>query len=243
MLNFQIPGTGYHLPIFRSGYGDGCYSTYWGLDVEGNICQAIIEFIDLEDEYQSILRKQARKNFQPDGLRKDGKERIARRIETLRNIVKQHPEGHLPLANRIELYRHIGNRIVVQKILCECCKKVYPLWEQYVCKDQSFLRLLKTANDFLYHNKGDIEENSKIREQLFSQANRLRNYAEYYGENDRSITASAVVWLCYSIYCHAENSQNWEDEGYNGEDDADFDYEEWTTDYLAELAHVGQPES
>ena len=242
-LNFQIPGTGYHLPVFRSGYGDGCYSTYWGLDVEGNICQAIIEFIDLEAEYQSILRKQARKNFQPDGLREDGKERIARRIETLRNIVKQHPEGHLPLANRIELYRHIGNRVVVQKILCECCKKVYPLWEQYVCKDQSFLRLLKTANDFLYHNKGDIEENSKIREQLFSQANRLRNYAEYYGENDRSITASAVVWLCYSIYCHAENSLNWEDEGYNGEDDADFDYEEWTTDYLTELAHVGQPES
>lgn len=198
-LNFQIPGTDYHLPLFRSGYGDGCYSTYWGLDEEGRICQAVIEFIGLEDEYRTILRKQARKTFQPDGQQINGKERMASRMAALRGIVQQHPEGHLPLANRVELYRHIGNPVVVQRILCECCKKVYPLWEQYVCKEQSFLRLLRAANDFLYRPQGDPGERRATQEKLVSQARQLSNYATYYGENARSITAYAIVKLCYSI--------------------------------------------
>lgn len=243
-LNFQIPGTDYHLPLFRSGYGDGCYSTYWGLDEEGRICQAVIEFIGLEDEYRTILRKQARKTFQPDGQQINGKERMASRMAALRGIVQQHPEGHLPLANRVELYRHIGNPVVVQRILCECCKKVYPLWEQYVCKEQSFLRLLRAANDFLYRPQGDPGERRATQEKLVSQARQLSNYATYYGENARSITAYAIVKLCYSILCRAEDVLLWEDEEYEGEDDTDSDYfdpDALPPDFIAELAYVGQP--
>lgn len=66
-LNFLIPGTDYHLPLFRSGYGDGCYTTYWGIDADGNICQAFTEFIGLEDAYRTHQHKQERKNFRTDG--------------------------------------------------------------------------------------------------------------------------------------------------------------------------------
>ena len=243
-LNFCIPGTDYHLPLFRSGYGDGCYTTYWGVDAEGSICQAVIEFIGLEDEYQTLLHRQARRKFQPDGQQDDGRERIARRIASLRDIVGQHPEGHLPLANRVEFYRHIGNPVIVQQILCECCKKVYPLWEQYVCRDQSFLRLLRAADDFLYHGGENIEERSAAREELVNQARKLSNYANYYGANARSITAYAIVKLCYSILCRAEDVLKWEEEEYNGQDDNDSDYfdpESLTPDFIAEMAYAGQP--
>lgn len=50
-LNGQIPGTEYHLPIFQSGFGDGVYPVYWGMDETGNICQIVIQFIDIELAY------------------------------------------------------------------------------------------------------------------------------------------------------------------------------------------------
>ncbi|GED72246.1 hypothetical protein BRE01_59480 [Brevibacillus reuszeri] len=50
-LNWQIPGTEYHLPIFQSGFGDGAYPVYWGLDQAGEICQMVIQFIDIELTY------------------------------------------------------------------------------------------------------------------------------------------------------------------------------------------------
>ena len=50
-INWQIPGTDYHLPIFQSGFGDGAYPVYWGFDENGNICQLVIFFIDIEQTY------------------------------------------------------------------------------------------------------------------------------------------------------------------------------------------------
>ena len=50
-LNWQIPGTEYHLPIFRSGFGDGVYPVYWGMDETGDIRQIVIQFIDIEPAY------------------------------------------------------------------------------------------------------------------------------------------------------------------------------------------------
>ena len=245
-LNFRIPATPYHLPLFRSGYGDGCYTTYWGIDADGNVCQAIIEFIGLENAWRTLLLKQERKGFRPDGQQSDGPERIARRLASLRDIVSQHPAGHLPLARRVQLYRHIGDPLVVQKILCECCKKVYPLWEQYVCRDQSFLRLLRAAGDFLYYGTGTAGERRVSREELVTQAQALNNYANYYGANPRSITAYAIIKLCYSILCRAEDVLKWEEEEYDGQDDTDSDYfdpESLTPDFIAEMAYVGQPEA
>ena len=50
-LNWQVPGTEYHIPIFQSGFGDGTYPVYWGIDENGEICQLVIQFIDIQLEY------------------------------------------------------------------------------------------------------------------------------------------------------------------------------------------------
>lgn len=50
-LNWQVPGTEYHMPIFQSGFGDGYYPAYWGIDEDGAICQLVIQFIDIESTY------------------------------------------------------------------------------------------------------------------------------------------------------------------------------------------------
>lgn len=50
-INWQIPGTAYHLPMFQSGFGDGVYPVYWGFDAEGGICQLMVQLIDIALAY------------------------------------------------------------------------------------------------------------------------------------------------------------------------------------------------
>lgn len=50
-INWTIPGTDYHLPIFQTGMGDGIYPVYLAYDKDNNVCQLIIEFIDIELAY------------------------------------------------------------------------------------------------------------------------------------------------------------------------------------------------
>lgn len=45
---WQIPDTRYKLPMFASGFGDGIYSGYWGLDVKGKPAELVIPFINPE---------------------------------------------------------------------------------------------------------------------------------------------------------------------------------------------------
>lgn len=50
-INWKIPDTNYALPIFQSGFGDGAYPVYFGYDAQGNICQLVVQFIDIELAY------------------------------------------------------------------------------------------------------------------------------------------------------------------------------------------------
>ncbi len=50
-INWTIPDTEYHIPMFQSGFGDGVYPVYWGVDEAGEICQVVINFIDIELEF------------------------------------------------------------------------------------------------------------------------------------------------------------------------------------------------
>jgi len=50
-LDWQIPGTDYHIPIFASGFGDGYYPVWFGYDKDGNICSLVVQFIDIEAAY------------------------------------------------------------------------------------------------------------------------------------------------------------------------------------------------
>lgn len=47
-INWQVPNTDLHIPIFQSGYGDGYYPVYFGFDKQGKICQLIVQFFDIE---------------------------------------------------------------------------------------------------------------------------------------------------------------------------------------------------
>jgi hypothetical protein len=47
-LNWQIPGTDYHVPIF----GDGFYPVWFGFDADDNIYSLVVQFIDVKDAYE-----------------------------------------------------------------------------------------------------------------------------------------------------------------------------------------------
>lgn len=51
-IRYQIPGTEHHIPMFQSGWGDGVYPVYFGLDAQGAICELVIHFIDIELEME-----------------------------------------------------------------------------------------------------------------------------------------------------------------------------------------------
>ena len=53
-INWTIPDTNYHLPMFQSGFGDGAYPVYLAYDKDGNVCQLIVELIDIELAYSDI---------------------------------------------------------------------------------------------------------------------------------------------------------------------------------------------
>lgn len=50
-VNWRIPDTEYHVPLFQSGFGDGAYPVYWGYDQAGEICQIVVQFIDIQLAY------------------------------------------------------------------------------------------------------------------------------------------------------------------------------------------------
>lgn len=50
-INYTIPETDLNIPMFQSGFGDGGYPIYFGYDKANNLCQVVIEFIDIELEF------------------------------------------------------------------------------------------------------------------------------------------------------------------------------------------------
>ena len=52
-LNWKIPNTDYNMALFSSGWGDGCYPTYFGYDEEGNVTGIYILFINIKLDYNS----------------------------------------------------------------------------------------------------------------------------------------------------------------------------------------------
>jgi hypothetical protein len=47
-INWMIPDTSYHIPMFASGFGDGTYPVYFAYDANEEICGLYIQFIDIE---------------------------------------------------------------------------------------------------------------------------------------------------------------------------------------------------
>ncbi|MCQ9637465.1 DUF4241 domain-containing protein [Chryseobacterium sp. WG14] len=53
-INWKVPETEYHIPIFASGLGDGVYPVYFGYDANEEICSLYIHFIDIEMELSEV---------------------------------------------------------------------------------------------------------------------------------------------------------------------------------------------
>ena len=51
-LNWPIPGSRQRAVLFRTGWGEGNYPAFWGLDEEGRVCQLVVWMIDLEHQEQ-----------------------------------------------------------------------------------------------------------------------------------------------------------------------------------------------
>jgi len=47
-INFEIPGTDLTIPMIQSGYGDGAYPVYFGYDENNEVCEIVVQFIDIE---------------------------------------------------------------------------------------------------------------------------------------------------------------------------------------------------
>lgn len=47
-INFAIPGTDLKIPMIQSGYGDGAYPVYFGYDAANEVCEIIVQFVDIE---------------------------------------------------------------------------------------------------------------------------------------------------------------------------------------------------
>lgn len=46
-INFSLPNSELNITMFHSGYGDGMYPSYWGIDKEGEIVSLVIDFLVL----------------------------------------------------------------------------------------------------------------------------------------------------------------------------------------------------
>lgn len=52
-LNWTVPDTNCNLPIFASGWGDGCYPVYFGYDEKDEVCGVYIQLIDIAESYDA----------------------------------------------------------------------------------------------------------------------------------------------------------------------------------------------
>ncbi|WHT40922.1 DUF4241 domain-containing protein [Myroides sp. mNGS23_01] len=43
-----MPGTDLTIPMIQSGYGDGAYPVYFGYDENNEVCEIVVQFIDIE---------------------------------------------------------------------------------------------------------------------------------------------------------------------------------------------------
>lgn len=46
-INFQLPDSELNITMFHSGYGDGYYPSYWGIDRDGEVTSLVIDFLVL----------------------------------------------------------------------------------------------------------------------------------------------------------------------------------------------------
>ena len=64
--NFTLPNSNNNFVVFSSGYGDGCYPSFWSYDEKGDLCSLITDFMTIDDEEQNKTQakiKPVKKSF------------------------------------------------------------------------------------------------------------------------------------------------------------------------------------
>ena len=152
---------------------------------------------------------------------------ITDRIERLKELINQSSMGHLPLPLRIDLMKRISDIRVVQKIQCECCKKIYFFAGK---KNNVHAQVLSCINNYLYKAENSAEA-------ILSETEKLRIHIEdNYKETDTAV-GWAIVMLGYTVCYDAASILNIED--YCGEDDGSFDHESWNADFIGSIVYSG----
>ncbi len=151
-------------------------------------------------------------------------------VEKLKEIINQNSMGHLPLPYRVDLMKQTGDTRIVQKILCECCKKACSCFPKAFDAENLLYGVLSEIDSYLYKNKGTAENISHSVEGL-------RNYAEQSIESPEDMANWAIIALGYAIRYDAASILAIED--YDGEDDDAFDFESWNADFICSIACSG----
>ena len=203
--NAYIKASDFRLPIFHDRYSPHTY-------------------IDYSRLYAGLPKSKREYTFpklHPD------EDTITDRIERLKEWVDQSSLGHLPLPLRIDLMKRIGNIRVIQKIQCECCKKIY-----FSVGKQSNVhaQVLSCINNYLYKAENSAEA-------ILSETEKLRIHVEDNHKETDATVGWAIVMLGYTVCYDAASILNIED--YCGEDDGSFDHESWNADFIGSIVYSG----
>lgn len=203
--NAYIKASDFRLPIFHDRYSPHTY-------------------IDYSRLYAGLPKSKREYTFpklHPD------EDTITDRIERLKEWVDQSSLGHLPLPLRIDLMKRIGNIRVIQKIQCECCKKIY-----FSVGKQSNVhaQVLSCINNYLYKAENSAEA-------ILSETEKLRIHVEDNHKETDATVGWAIVMLGYTVCYDAASILNIED--YCGEDDGSFDPESWNADFIGSIVYSG----
>lgn len=155
---------------------------------------------------------------------------MIQQVVKLKEIVNQNNMGHLPLPYRVDLMKQIGNTQIVQKVLCECCKKVYSCFLKEFDVENLLYSVLLEIDCYLYKDKGTVES-------ISASVERLRNYVEQSINSYEDMASWAIIALGYATRYGAASILAIED--YNGEDDNTFDFESWNVDFICSIAYSG----
>jgi hypothetical protein len=148
----------------------------------------------------------------------------------LKEKVSLSSTGHLHLSDRVKLMRQIKDPLLIGKIMFECAKKVYPIWQKDYPNDAIFIDMLHKCHEYLYQNKHN-------KEYLRSLADGNRNYAETEGDSSAD-AAISIICLCCCIAGDAKDIlKDNPDCEYDKSDDDKYEADEWTTDFYASLAY------
>lgn len=203
--NAYMKVSDFRLPTFHDRYSPYTY----------------IDYSRLYIEHSKSRREYTFPKLDPD------KDAITDRIKRLKELINQSSTGHLPLPLRIDLMKRISDIRVVQKIQCECCKKIYFSAGK---KSDVHAQMLSCINSYLYKAENSAED-------VLSKTEKLRIHVENNHNETDATVGWAIVMLGYTVCYDATSILNIED--YCGEDDSSFDYESWNADFIGSIVYSG----